>query len=69
GDALVDDGRHDAVPHDQADDHTPPQPHPAEAPTGRRRRAGAAAQTEATVSGAPQDGPAQSGPVQGGPTP
>ncbi|WP_440580112.1 PAS domain-containing protein [Streptomyces sp. PT19] len=68
GDALVDDGRHDAVPHDQADDHTPPQPHPAEAPTGRRRRAGAAPQTDATVSGAPQDGPAQSGPVQGGPT-
>uniref|UniRef100_UPI0037DCD67C PAS domain-containing protein n=1 Tax=Streptomyces sp. WAC05458 TaxID=2487412 RepID=UPI0037DCD67C len=67
GDALVDDGRHDAVPHDQADDHTPPQPHPAEAPTGRRRRAGAAPQTDATVSGAPQGGPAQSGPVQGGP--
>ncbi|MFM9445303.1 PAS domain-containing protein [Streptomyces acidiscabies] len=32
-------GRHDAIPHDQADDHTPPQPHPASAPTGRRRRA------------------------------
>ncbi|WP_330986566.1 response regulator, partial [Streptomyces acidiscabies] len=32
-------GRHDAIPHDQADDHTPPQPHPANAPTGRRRRA------------------------------
>ncbi|PWI12389.1 nickel transporter [Streptomyces sp. NWU339] len=38
GDALFD-GRHDAVPHDQADDHTPPQPHPTSAPTGRRRRA------------------------------
>lgn len=38
GDALLD-GRHDAVPHDQADDHTPPQPHPTSAPTGRRRRA------------------------------
>ncbi|MER6179056.1 PAS domain-containing protein [Streptomyces sp. NPDC001652] len=36
---LVDDGRHDAVPHDQSGDHTPPQPHPASAPTGRRRRA------------------------------
>ncbi|MDH6517984.1 PAS domain S-box-containing protein [Streptomyces sp. SAI-124] len=34
-----DDGRHDAVPHDQAHDHTPPQPHPTTAPTGRRRRA------------------------------
>ncbi|MFE6480473.1 PAS domain-containing protein, partial [Streptomyces rochei] len=67
GDALVDDGRHDAVPHDQADDHTPPQPHPAEAPTGRRRRAGAAAQTDATVSGAPQGGPVQGGPTQSGP--
>ncbi|MEV7288254.1 PAS domain-containing protein [Streptomyces sp. NPDC093252] len=38
-------GRHDAVPHphDQGEDHTPPQPHPAGAPdgnpTGRRRRA------------------------------
>lgn len=36
---LVDDGRHDAVPHDQSGDHTPPQPHPASGPTGRRRRA------------------------------
>ncbi|MEU2618847.1 PAS domain-containing protein [Streptomyces sp. NPDC007157] len=32
-------GRHDAVAHDQAEDHTPPQPHPTNAPTGRRRRA------------------------------
>ncbi|MFF4899458.1 PAS domain-containing protein [Streptomyces sp. NPDC001068] len=32
-------GRHDAVPLDQAEDHTPPQPHPTNAPTGRRRRA------------------------------
>ncbi|MEV7433312.1 PAS domain-containing protein [Streptomyces griseoviridis] len=39
GDALIDDGRHDAVPLDQDDDHTPPQPHPTAAPTGRRRRA------------------------------
>ncbi|MCX2922311.1 PAS domain-containing protein [Streptomyces sp. NEAU-W12] len=41
GDALIDGGRHDAVPHDQPDDHTPPQPHPTSAPTGRRRRAAA----------------------------
>ncbi|MGW3029730.1 PAS domain-containing protein [Streptomyces sp. NPDC001178] len=41
GDGPVDDGRHDAVPHDQSGDHTPPQPHPTSAPTGRRRRAGA----------------------------
>ena len=39
GGALVEDGRHDAVPHDQVRDHTPPQPHPTSAPTGRRRRA------------------------------
>uniref|UniRef100_A0AAU1I1D7 PAS domain-containing protein n=1 Tax=Streptomyces sp. NBC_00180 TaxID=2903632 RepID=A0AAU1I1D7_9ACTN len=39
GDVLVDEGRHDAVPHDQAADHTPPQPHPTSGPTGRRRRA------------------------------
>jgi CheY-like chemotaxis protein len=31
------DGRHDAMPHNPDDDHTPPQPHPASAPTGRRR--------------------------------
>ncbi|MET7679518.1 PAS domain-containing protein [Streptomyces sp. NPDC005423] len=36
---VRDEGRHDAVPHDQSDDHTPPQPHPSDAPTGRRRRA------------------------------
>ncbi|MFC1226951.1 PAS domain-containing protein [Streptomyces prasinus] len=45
GDAPAGGGRHDAVPHDQSDDHTPPQPHPTSAPTGRRRRA-AAQQTE-----------------------
>ncbi|MCH0567012.1 PAS domain-containing protein, partial [Streptomyces sp. MUM 2J] len=38
-DAPIDHGRHDAVPHDQSGDHTPPQPHPVSAPTGRRRRA------------------------------
>ncbi|MFB7086175.1 PAS domain-containing protein [Streptomyces sp. NPDC056296] len=69
GDALLDDGRHDAVPHDQSDDHTPPQPHPAEAPTGRRRRAGAAAQQSdeaAPASASAQGGrPAQGTPAQG----
>ncbi|WP_073725945.1 hybrid sensor histidine kinase/response regulator [Streptomyces sp. CB02414] len=69
GAALVDDGRHDAVPHDQADDHTPPQPHPAEAPTGRRRRAAAAQQAEAAPSGPAQGGPAPSAPVHGAPVP
>ncbi|MGV5031172.1 hypothetical protein ACVB8X_01290, partial [Streptomyces sp. NRAIS4] len=37
--APAEDGRHDAVPLDQGADHTPPQPHPTSAPTGRRRRA------------------------------
>ncbi|MDG9693039.1 PAS domain-containing protein [Streptomyces sp. DH17] len=69
GDALVDDGRHDAVPHDQAADHTPPQPHPAEAPTGRRRRAGNAQQAEAASPGPAQGGPAPSAPVHGAPVP
>ncbi|KKD09537.1 hypothetical protein TN53_01310 [Streptomyces sp. WM6386] len=54
---LVDDGRHDAVPHDQSGDHTPPQPHPASAPTGRRRRAVGA---PAEAGGTPAQGvPAQ----------
>ncbi|MEU6365027.1 PAS domain-containing protein [Streptomyces sp. NPDC046931] len=33
----ADESRHDAVAHDTADDHTPPQPHPVAAPMGRRR--------------------------------
>ncbi|WP_143631614.1 PAS domain-containing protein, partial [Streptomyces thermovulgaris] len=32
-----DEGQHDPVPHDQAEDHTPPQPHPVSAPASRRR--------------------------------
>ncbi|OIJ92019.1 PAS domain-containing protein [Streptomyces colonosanans] len=32
--AQADEGRHDAAPHDQVENHTPPQPHPV--PTGRR---------------------------------
>ncbi|MFJ8110123.1 PAS domain-containing protein [Streptomyces sp. NPDC096132] len=57
-DALIDHGRHDAVPHDQADDHTPPQPHPTNAPTGRRRRA-VGQPAEATGVVAPGGVPAQ----------
>ncbi|MGP4007953.1 PAS domain-containing protein [Streptomyces sp. 4N124] len=68
GDAQIDDGRHDAVPHDQSDDHTPPQPHPANAPTGRRRRAVAQpAAPAAEPTGAPvQQGAGQGVPVQTG---
>ncbi|MET7734814.1 PAS domain-containing protein [Streptomyces sp. NPDC005402] len=59
-DAHGGDGRHDAVPHDQADDHTPPQPHPTTAPTGRRRRA--VAQPAEASAGTPAQGvPAQAG--------
>ncbi|MFB7654119.1 MULTISPECIES: PAS domain-containing protein [unclassified Streptomyces] len=62
GDALLDEGRHDAVPHDQAEDHTPPQPHPADAPTGRRRRAGAARPADEAAQVPAQGGPAQAPP-------
>ncbi|MFJ9816063.1 PAS domain-containing protein [Streptomyces sp. NPDC101151] len=48
-----DDGRHDAVPLDQAEDHTPPQPHPTNAPTGRRRRAVAQPGEAAAAPGVP----------------
>ncbi|MFF4050304.1 PAS domain-containing protein [Streptomyces chartreusis] len=57
-----DEGRHDAVPHDQADDHTPPQPHPTSAPTGRRRRA--MAPPAGAVGAAAPEVPAQGIPGQ-----
>ncbi|MFF6999553.1 PAS domain-containing protein [Streptomyces sp. NPDC008313] len=44
GHVQADDGRHDVMTHDPAEDHTPPQPHPASAPTGRRRARPAQAQ-------------------------
>ncbi|MFE6178141.1 PAS domain-containing protein [Streptomyces sp. NPDC056464] len=59
---VRDDGRHDAVPHDQSEDHTPPQPHPTSAPTGRRRRAVA---QPAEAAGAAQAGAGE--PVPGTP--
>lgn len=37
GDRFDDGGRHDGLMQDPDDDHTPPQPHPTSAPTGRRR--------------------------------
>jgi PAS domain S-box-containing protein len=63
GDALVEDGRHDAVPHDQSGDHTPPQPHPTSAPTGRRRRAVAQPAAGAAVPEAGQSGTAPGQPA------
>ncbi|MFB6848404.1 PAS domain-containing protein [Streptomyces sp. NPDC056373] len=69
GDGVADEGRHDAVPHDQSADHTPPQPHPTSAPTGRRRRAVAVPQ-QAEEAGAPVPGAAgQAGPALGGSAP
>ncbi|MFF1484986.1 PAS domain-containing protein [Streptomyces sp. NPDC058319] len=71
----ADEGRHDAVGHDQAEDHTPPQPHPTSAPTGRRRRA-MAQPPEGTIAPAPPatpappaSAPAPGAPVQAGPVP
>ncbi|MFI9338099.1 hybrid sensor histidine kinase/response regulator [Streptomyces althioticus] len=51
---AADAGRHDAVPVDQSEDHTPPQPHPTSAPTGRRRRAVAPPADAAQAPGAPE---------------
>ncbi|MFE2266438.1 PAS domain-containing protein [Streptomyces griseosporeus] len=59
GGPVADHGRHDAVPHDQSADHTPPQPHPTTAPTGRRRRAVAGGPGEAPQAGAVPTVPAQ----------
>lgn len=51
-----DDGRHDPAAYGQDDDRTPPQPHPASGPTGRRRRAVAAPDAAGTAV-PPQTGP------------
>ncbi|MFF6913418.1 PAS domain-containing protein [Streptomyces sp. NPDC012466] len=64
GDRVAEEGRHDAVPHDQSADHTPPQPHPTSAPTGRRRRAVA---TPQPAEGAGPQVPGQAD--QAGPVP
>ncbi|MEV6963327.1 PAS domain-containing protein [Streptomyces sp. NPDC051207] len=71
GDGLIDDGRHDAVPHDQSDDHTPPQAHPVSAPTGRRRRAVAQPTDGTPAQGTPtHEAPAHgAGPAHGVPAP
>ncbi|PBC62687.1 hypothetical protein BKI49_17905 [Streptomyces sp. Tue6028] len=63
GHTQADDGRHDVMAHDPADDHTPPQPHPVSAPTGRRRARPAADRPEPTGT-PPQGVPAQGVPAQ-----
>ncbi|CAL9504420.1 PAS domain-containing protein [Streptomyces sp. enrichment culture] len=69
GGGAADEGRHDAVPHDQSADHTPPQPHPTSAPTGRRRRAVAPPPAEATGAAgtAEAQAPGTAGPGAGVP--
>ncbi|WP_435855002.1 PAS domain-containing protein [Streptomyces massasporeus] len=67
GAGAVEEGRHDAVPHDQSADHTPPQPHPTSAPTGRRRRAVAAPQSAEASGAAGAQVPGSAGQV--GPVP
>ncbi|MFE8988999.1 PAS domain-containing protein [Streptomyces collinus] len=69
GDGAVEEGRHDAVPHDQSADHTPPQPHPTSAPTGRRRRAVAAPQPAEGAGAQAPVGADQAGPVPAGSVP
>ncbi|MCX4423031.1 hybrid sensor histidine kinase/response regulator [Streptomyces mirabilis] len=55
-----DEGRHDGMPHDPADDHTPPQPHPVSAPSGVRTRQAPARPDAAAVPATPaQAVPAQ----------
>ncbi|MDQ0787962.1 PAS domain-containing protein [Streptomyces sp. B3I8] len=56
-------GRHDAVAHDQDGDHTPPQPHPVQTPTGRRRAAAAPGTPAGQVPG--QVRPTETTGVQG----
>ncbi|MEU9286783.1 PAS domain-containing protein [Streptomyces sp. NPDC048275] len=71
GHEQSDDGRHDAMPHDQADDHTPPQPHPVSNPTGRRRarQAPTVAPVQSDAVGtSPQRVPAQGVPAQAVPS-
>ncbi|MBK6014004.1 PAS domain-containing protein [Streptomyces sp. MBT53] len=63
GQVAGDEGRHDAVAHDQSDDHTPPQPHPTSAPTGRRRRA--VAQPQQPAEGVPAQAAGAVVPAQG----
>ncbi|MFI8888795.1 PAS domain-containing protein [Streptomyces paradoxus] len=69
GEGAVEEGRHDAVPHDQSADHTPPQPHPTSAPTGRRRRAVAAPQPAEAAGAQVPVGADQAGPVPAGSVP
>ncbi|MFE9092627.1 PAS domain-containing protein [Streptomyces sp. NPDC007264] len=69
----ADEGRHDAVAHDPAEDHTPPQPHPVQPAAGRRHAHPAAAPAQPPAGTAPAQGVApqpaspQGVPAQEGP--
>ncbi|MEW2396605.1 PAS domain-containing protein [Streptomyces sp. NPDC046862] len=66
GGDQADDGRHDSALHDPSDDHTPPQPHPLPAPTGRRRAHRAPEQGgTAPAQGVPAQMPSTQGQVPG----
>ncbi|MGX5188690.1 PAS domain-containing protein [Streptomyces avermitilis] len=64
GHDQADEGRHDAMAHDPADDHTPPQPHPVATPSGRRRARPAATPAQGQPTPA-QAAPGQPVPGQG----
>ncbi|PSM39218.1 nickel transporter [Streptomyces dioscori] len=51
GQAAAAGGRHDVALRDPADDHTPPQPHPVQAPSGRRRARQAAGEAAGVGAG------------------
>ncbi|WP_329366605.1 PAS domain-containing protein [Streptomyces sp. NBC_01483] len=64
-----DEGRHDGMLHDPADDHTPPQPHPVAAPSGlRTRQAPAPAPARPNAAAVPPQGvPVPAAPALGAP--
>ncbi|MEV8318021.1 PAS domain-containing protein [Streptomyces sp. NPDC059900] len=74
-----DTGQHEAALHHPADDHTPPQPHPTQAPTGRRRSRpapetaaeapAAAAAAAAGQAPAPEAAPGAAAPAEAQETP
>ncbi|MCX5185966.1 PAS domain-containing protein [Streptomyces sp. NBC_00268] len=64
-----DEGRHDGMLHDPADDHTPPQPHPVAAPSGlRTRQAPVPAPARPNAAAVPPQGvPVPAAPAPGAP--
>ncbi|MCX4408720.1 PAS domain-containing protein [Streptomyces sp. NBC_01764] len=64
-----DEGRHDGMLHDPADDHTPPQPHPVAAPSGlRTRQAPVPAPDRPNAAAVPPQGvPVPAAPAPGAP--